>query len=152
MRVAISCLYYHDFLLILCTESAAVAVSGRLLSNNSLVTLSDIGDCGLRCVTARVDCCSSGVAPDSDEDIAKWINPHIETVGSTGRFSSSLSGEGRQLGFVNLHTIADTLTSSDEGLYRCVLPAPDPAARTELQTYYIWIYRDGHGKMCMMIV
>ena len=113
------------------------------------MTLSDIGDCGLKCVTARVDCCSSGVAPDSDEGIAKWINPHNETVGgTTGRFSSSLSGEGRQLGFVNLHTTADTLTSSDEGLYHCVLPAPDPAARTELQTYYIGIYRDNHG-MCI---
>ena len=50
---------------------------------------------------------------------------------------------------MNLHTTADTLTSSDEGLYRCVLPAPDPAARTELQTYYIGIYRDNHGKMCI---
>ena len=86
-----------------------IELDGRVLPNNSLVTLPEIGTTeatSLRCVTARTDCCSG----TTDGDISEWFDPRGGLATDISTFNRSRAGEGGQLGYVQLHRSSSSAT------------------------------------------
>ena len=115
-----------------------VELSGQVLADNSLIADTDINSSlsrDLRCVTARMDCCS---VADID---AAWYLPNGSTISGTNVLSS---GEGFTLGSVAL--VSSSLVSVNQGIYRCTVPQSDPATNPSTISYYVGIYNHGQGE------
>ena len=113
-----------------------IELDGRVLPNNSLVTLIEIGTTeatSLRCVTPRTDCCSG----TTDETVSEWFDPRGGEAGQLNTFTRSRAGEGGPLGYVQLRRSSVTL---EEGIYSCIIPEPEPAINTNTITFYVGIY------------
>ena len=121
-----------------------------MLPNNSLVTVTVpptniVADtaASLRCVTARVDCCS-----DNDTVVAQWYHPNGRDAASqVDAFSLMRGGEGGPLGFAALvrEEVDETLNKVDMGLYRCVIPGP--GNNPDVVFYYVGLYSNGQGEL-----
>ena len=122
-----------------------------MLPNNSLVTVTVppsniVADAAasLRCVTARVDCCS-----DNDTAVAQWYHPNGgDAASQVDTLSLVRGGEGGPLGFVALvrAEIIETLDNADMGIYRCVVPEPGSAAKPATMSYYVGLYNNEQGE------
>ena len=139
--------YYYDYyqdvanvpvVILFFFSDPYVELSGQVLPDDSLVADTDIDSSpsrNLRCVTARMDCCS---VADID---AAWYLPNGSSIRGTNVLSS---GEGFTLGSVAL--VSRSLVSGNQGIYRCTVPESDPAANTSTISYYVGIYNHGQGE------
>ena len=119
-----------------------------MLPNNSLVTVPSniVADAAasLRCVTARVDCCS-----DNDTAVAQWYHPNGgDAASQVDTLSVVRGGEGGPLGFVALTRaeIVETLDNLSSGIYRCVVPELGSSPNPVTVSYYVGLYNRGYGK------
>ena len=139
-----SCFTFHC---VLFSSVAYIELNGRVLPNNSLVTLPEIGTTvatSLRCVTARTDCCSGGTTGGGDYEISEWFDSMSRRVTQHSTFTRSRAGEGESLGYVQLRRLngSVTLLTADEGIYSCIIPEPGSGPSPDTVTFYVGIYKD----------
>ena len=106
-----------------------------LLPDHSLV---DNTVMRLRCITGRVDCCTNANT--------KWYLP--SGVATTSSIFSY--GSGTSLGAIELRNLNSV--SGNQGIHRCTLPEPDPAANPSPISLYIGIYNPGQGECTAHLV
>ena len=106
-------------------------LNGRVLSNNSIVLLSDIGEGSgaLYCLTDREVCCSF----EAGANRGRWDFPNVHNVGSDGT-ADFYSSKGFSSILLNRRSSAGVPT----GVYRCLIPD----AGDVLRNLYIGIYDD----------
>ena len=112
---------------------------GATLSNNSLVTLDDIGegDDALRCMTDNISCCRPPFTQNlSQSALGNWFFPNGTRVPSSG----------------NIHRTRDDMVvllhkrrGEVDGVYYCVVPDKEGIE----QTTYIGVYTAGTGEWYM---
>ena len=104
-------------------------LNGRLLPNNSIVLLGDIGEdsSALYCLTDRVVCCSTAAGANR----GLWRSPDGIAQANGDIYSS------KGFSSIRLSRMRDTLRPT--GLYRCVIPSSSDGDRTS-STLHIGIY------------
>ena len=100
-----------------------------LLPDHSLV---DNTVMRLRCVTGRMDCCTSANT--------EWYLPSGDATTS----GISSYGVGSNRGAIELHS--GNSESLMQGIHRCTLPESDPAANPSTISLYVGIYSPGQGE------
>ena len=104
-------------------------LNGRLLQDNSIVLLGDIGEgsSALYCLTDRELCCSA----EAGGDRGLWRSPDGIVHGNVGFYSTK--------GFSSIHLSRRSRTMGPIGLYRCVIPSSSDRDRAS-STLHIGIY------------
>ena len=113
-----------------------------LLPDHSLVEV-PVTPTRLRCITGRVDCCSS---PNPYTAITVWYLPNGDAA-TSGFFAY---GTPSPLGAIELHS--GSPESSMQGIHRCTLPESDPATNPSPISLYIGIYAPGQGECIAHLV
>ena len=137
---------------IIVSSVAYIELDGRVLPNNSLVTLPEIGTTeatSLRCVTARTDCCSEGShGGGGDSTAVEWLNPRGGEHTQLDTFNYTWAGVGDPVGYVQLirSSSSATLSTADEGIYSCIIPEPGSDPEPDIATFYVGIYNSGNGE------
>ena len=101
-----------------------------LLPDHSLV---DNTVMRLRCITGRVDCCTSANT--------KWYLP--SGVAASSATTASYGG-GSNRGAIEL--VTGGAASLNQGIHRCTLPESDHAANPSTISLYVGIYNPGQGE------
>ena len=101
-----------------------------LLPDHSLV---DNTVMRLRCMTGRVDCCTS--------TNTKWYLP---SGVATSSVTTASYGVGSNRGAIELNS--GNSESLMQGIYRCTVPESDPATNPSIISLYVGIYNSGHGE------
>ena len=116
-------------------------LNGHLYPNNSVVTLSDIGNRGpsvtLYCLTLSTDCCSPSETPNADT-VREWYLPD----GSLLSTANTAFTRGQVSSAVSLNRVSSG--ASPTGVFRCELP---DASGTS-QSLYVGIYPEHDGETC----
>ena len=107
-----------------------------LLPDHSLV---DNTVMRLRCMTGRVDCCTSA---DTE-----WYLPSGVAVFSA---TTASYGGGSNRGGIELTT--GSPESAMQGIHRCTLPESDPATNPFIISLYVGIYSPGQGDCIAYLV
>ena len=114
-----------------------------LLPDHSLV---DNTVMRLRCMTGRVDCCTSANT--------EWYLPSGDAVASTDAAASSATtasyGGASNRGAIELRS--GNSESLMQGIHRCTLPESDPATNPSTISLYIGIYNPGQGECALHIL
>ena len=92
----------------------------------------------LRCITGRMDCCTSANT--------KWYLPSGDAT--TDGIASY--GEGASLGAIEL--VTGGAASLNQGIHRCTLPESDPATNPSPISLYVGIYNPGQGECIAHLV
>ena len=119
-----------------------ITFKGAVLSNNSLVTLGDIGegDDALRCTTDNTSCCQPPYTQSlSQTSLGNWIFPNGSRVPSSGGQWDFYRTRGRMV--VLLHKRRGEV----DGVFYCVVPDKEGNE----QTTYIGVYTAGTGEWYM---
>ena len=106
-----------------------------LLPNNSLVENTVMR---LRCITGRVDCCTSANTV--------WYLPSGDATTS----GINSYGDGSSLGAIEL--VTGGAASLIQGIHRCTLPESDPATNPSPISLYVGIYPPGQGECIAHLV
>ena len=118
-----------------------ILLRGNLHGNNSVVTLTDIGEGSksLLCITNKINCCQR---MGTLEVQGNWYYPGNETtVPSNGTRGQSGFYRNRDLSRIRLHRRDEII--SPTGLFRCTIPD----SSDQDQTIFIGIYSTGNGKI-----
>ena len=122
---------YHDG----CVYFPAIGflLQGQLYGNNSIVTISDIGerDNAFLCITNNNTCCNT-------DKKGNWSYPSGSAVESNSSGDDLYRNRGRSV--VRLHRRNNSL--SPTGMYRCDIP---DNKTSDLKSIYIGLYRAGEG-------
>ena len=104
-------------------------LNGRLLPNNSIVLLGDIGEgsSSLYCLTDREQCCST----EARGNHGLWRSPDGVVQANGGIYSSK--------GFSSIILSRRSRTIGPTGLYRCVIPSSSDRDRAS-STLHMGIY------------
>ena len=104
-------------------------LNGRLLQDNSIVLLGDIGEGSraLYCLTDREHCCSTAAGANR----GLWRSPNGIVQGNVGFYSTK--------GFSSICLNRRSGTVGPTGLYRCVIPSSSDRDRAS-STLHIGIY------------
>lgn len=118
-------------------------LQGRLYGNNSIVTISDIGegDNAFLCITNNNTCCNNALTGRKGE----WYYPTGSAVRFEGSGDDLYRNRGRSV--VRLHHRNNT--SSPTGMYRCDIP---DNKTSDLKPIYIGLYRAGEGVFNVFIL
>ena len=126
------CLYYYNYV------EVGFFLGGSVYGNNSVVTISDIGEGSeaLHCLTNKVDCCSGAEGPA----LGEWYFPsNGSAVGSSNGGGSIYRNRGPSTVRLNRRNNAMMPT----GVFRCeVLDANGTN-----QNVYVGVYLPGVGKL-----
>ena len=123
-----------------CYTGFGFLLAGQLYPNNSIVTLTNIGDSSsgpaLYCLTPSTECCSSSETPNEATVTREWYLPDGRQLSSAGTVFS----RGQVSSAVSLYRNGGT---SPTGVFRCEVP---DASGTS-QSLYVGIYplTDGKG-------
>ena len=107
-----------------------------LLPDHSLVDTTVVR---LRCITGRVDCCTSANT--------KWYLPSGVATTST---TTASYGVDSNRGAIELHS--GNSESLMQGIHWCTLPESDPVANPSTISLYIGIYNPGQGECIAHLV
>ena len=123
-------------------------LDGQLYGNNSVVTVSDIGDSffmsALFCLTPSLECCSDSETPNAASVTREWYLPDGTPVTS----DNSPFIRSRVSSAVSLRNNLFSSKTARSGVYRCEIP---DASGTS-QNIYVGMYssqqRDGQIDKC----
>ena len=109
-------------------------LNGRLLQDNSIVLLSDIGEgsSALYCLTDREQCCST----EAGANRGLWSFPDGRDVQGN---SAGTAGIYSRKGFSSILLNKRSGTMRPTGVYRCLIPSSSNTGRT-VSTLHIGIY------------
>ena len=110
---------------------------GKLYGNNSIVTLTEIGEGrkALLCITNRNGCCRH--SPRTH--IREWYFPNGDEVRTRGEGGELYRDRSNHVVRLNRRNNA----ASPTGIFRCVIPSSIQIS----YTIHIGIYRDGEGSL-----
>ena len=86
-------------------------------------------------------------------DTSEWFDPRGEQATQLSTFTRSRAGEGDPLGYVQLYRSSSNagLPTTNEGIYSCIIPEPEPATNPNIVTFYVGIYNTGRGECCINV-
>ena len=135
--------YIHKQLtLFLLDPDLGFLLDGQLYCNNSVVTVTDIGDSiglGIYCLTPSLECCSDSETPNADSVTREWYLPDGRPVASDNSpyIKSQVSSA------VSLHRDLFSSNTAPVGVYHCEIP--DASGTSE--NIYVGIYPQGDGEI-----
>ena len=129
--------------LILCSTDITLALNSVLYTNNSVVTITDVGtdSAALVCTTTYVPCCFS-------LDGSQWYFPNgsaVQRSETLPYYRTRTDSHVSPPGTVRLHRNPGATTT---GVFHCDILV----ASRELQSIYVGIYNDTTGESCTFYI
>lgn len=115
-----------------------IALNGQLYGNNSIVSITDIGEginSALLCVTNNTSCCHPEESSDN-RTVGLWYLPNGKPAGGTGR--SFYQTRGASV----VRLFHKSLTTSPSGVFLCEVPDVSGVK----QSVFIGVYPPNEGR------